>query len=66
MKRSTARVLAIGFAAAVMNIAIGNTDSYAYSHKAKAKLIVAAAPQYANEQPVKMRYYGGPKSPMYP
>jgi hypothetical protein len=63
---TTARALTIGFTAAAMIIAVGSTNSYANTHKAKAKLVAATAPQYVHEQPVKMRYYGGPKSPMYP
>lgn len=67
MKSSMAAgTLTIGLTVAVMMIAVGSTSGYAYAHRAKAKLVVAAAPQYVHEQPVKMRYYGGPKSPMYP
>lgn len=61
-----ARILAIGFTVAVMTVAVGSGTSYAYAHKAKGKLVVAKAPQYVPEQQVRLRYYGGPKSPMYP
>ena len=65
MKSSMAvRALTIGFAVVAMVVAVGGTNSYAYT--AKTKWVVAKVPQYAPEQNVKMRYYGGPKSPMYP
>jgi hypothetical protein len=57
-------VLAIGFTVVVTTIAVGNTAGYAHVHKAKARLVVAKAPQYAAEHQVRLRYYGGPKSPM--
>jgi hypothetical protein len=67
MKLSTAaRILAIGFTVAVMTVAVGSGTGYAYAHKAKAKSVAATAPQYAPEHQVRLRYYGGPKSPMYP
>jgi hypothetical protein len=56
----SARVLTIGFTAAVI-IAVGGSNSYAGTHRAK--LIVAKAPL---QHSVSLRYYGGPKSPMYP
>jgi hypothetical protein len=36
-----------------------------YADKAKSKMVQAKVSQ-ASIQPVKLRYYGGPKSPMYP
>jgi hypothetical protein len=65
MKLSTVRALATGFAIAAMTVAAGGTASYANVHRAKAKSVVAA-PQSAPVQQVRLRYYGGPKSPMYP
>jgi hypothetical protein len=65
MKLSMAvRAVTIGCTVALMMIAVGSTTSY--SQRAKTKRVVATAPQYVHEQPVKLRYYGGPKSPMYP
>ena len=60
-----ARVLTVAITVAAMIIAVTGS-SYAYTHRAKAKFVVAAVPQYVHAQPIKMRYYGGPKSPMYP
>ena len=59
-----ARVLAVGFTVAVMTTAVASTAGHAYAHRAKTKLVVAKAPQYAPVHQVKLRYYGGPKSPM--
>jgi hypothetical protein len=61
-----ARVLAIGLTVAATTVVIGSTAGYAYAHKARAKSVVAKAPQYVPEHQVRLRYYGGPKSPMYP
>jgi hypothetical protein len=58
-------LMAIGFAIAAMTVAVGSTASYAHAHRAMAKSVVEA-PQSAPVQQVRLRYYGGPKSPMYP
>lgn len=65
MKLSTVRALTTGFAVAAMTVAVGSTASYAHAHRAKVKSVMAA-PQPAPVQQVRLRYYGGPKSPMYP
>lgn len=49
-------------ASAIAVIAAGCSDSEAGARKA-AVVKASAAPQ---EKPIKLRYYGGPKSPMYP
>jgi hypothetical protein len=53
---------AIWLASAIAVIAAGCSNSDAGARKA-ALMKAKAAPQ---EKPVKLRYYGGPKSPMYP
>lgn len=50
------------FASAIAVIAAGCSGSEAGARKA-AVVKASAAPQ---EKPIKLRYYGGPKSPMYP
>ena len=60
----TARGLTIGFAVAVLSIAAGYTGSCAAAHKLKP--VIDKAPRYIQDQNVKLRYYGGPKNPMYP
>jgi hypothetical protein len=47
--------------ASALAIMVSSGGSYA----AKIKPIVVKAAQPSN-QPAKLRYYGGPKSPMYP
>lgn len=66
MKLSMAARVLTGLTAVAMLIAFGSTNSYAYHHRAKAKWVVAKAPVYVAEPNIKLRYYGGPKSPMYP
>jgi hypothetical protein len=58
---SLASVLAV----AVAVMAAGCTNSDAYTRKA-APVKAGATQNQRQEKPVKMRYYGGPKSPMYP
>jgi hypothetical protein len=60
-----ARVLSIGVTVAMMTAMVGSTAGYAHTHKAKAKSVLATTPQYVPQQQAKLRYYGGPKSPMY-
>jgi hypothetical protein len=57
------RVLTFGAAVAAM---IMTTATASYAHKAKTRWDAAKAPQYGPEPNIKLRYYGGPKSPMYP
>jgi hypothetical protein len=53
---------AVVILAAIALVATCGTGSEAHARKAvKQSAVQAPAPQ-----PVKMRYYGGPKSPMYP
>ena len=61
-----AQVLAIRLTVAAMTVVIGSTAGHACAHNAKAKSVVAKVPQYVPERQVRLRYYGGPKSPMYP
>jgi hypothetical protein len=49
----------------VMASALAIMVSSGGSYAAKIKPIVVKAAQPSN-QPAKLRYYGGPKSPMYP
>ncbi len=52
--------LTIGFAVAVLTVA--DTGSSAASRKPN----ITKVPHATQQQTVKLRYYGGPKSPMYP
>jgi hypothetical protein len=54
--------LTIGFAVAVLTVAGADTGSSAASRKPN----ITKAPHASQQQTVKLRYYGGPKSPMYP
>jgi hypothetical protein len=49
--------------ATALMIFLGSGCSYAYRVKSKP---VATKVSQETIQPVKLRYYGGPKSPMYP
>ena len=49
-------------ASAIAVVAAGCSDSEAGARKAAVVKANAAPP----EKPIKLRYYGGPKSPMYP
>ena len=58
---------AIVLAGAVAMIAAGCINSDARARKAAAtKESTAPIQTQQPEKPIKMRYYGGPKSPMYP
>jgi len=58
---------AIVLAGAVAMIAAGCISSDARARKATAaKASPAPIQSQQPEKPIKMRYYGGPKSPMYP
>ena len=59
--------LAIVLAGAFAMIAAGCSSSDARARKAAAtKASTAPVQSQQPEKPIKMRYYGGPKSPMYP
>jgi hypothetical protein len=63
MKSSTAYVVAVTtLVAGALVLGLGSGASYA----AKSKPVVVKVSQAAPSQPVRLRYYGGPKSPMYP
>jgi hypothetical protein len=62
---ASARLTAIGLALGAMIIAVGANEVFAHTQRTKTKP-VAKATQIAPEPTVKLRYYGGPKSPMYP
>jgi hypothetical protein len=50
------------FVASALVVGLGSGASYA----AKSKPVVVKVSQAAPAQPVRLRYYGGPKSPMSP
>jgi ribosomal protein L30E len=60
-----ARAIATGFVAAVVISSVGMAGSLAQIKNDKTKSVVAKAAQQPQEQKVKLRYYGGPKSPMF-
>jgi hypothetical protein len=64
MQYSTAYVVAVTtLVAGALVLGLGSGASYA----AKSKPVVVKVSQAAApSQPVRLRYYGGPKSPMYP
>jgi hypothetical protein len=63
MQSSISCVATRSVAAIALVIILGCGCSYA--DKAKSKPAMAKV-SWASSQPVKLRYYGGPKSPMYP
>jgi hypothetical protein len=66
MMFSTAgRVLTFGFMLAAIVVAAG-ANGYAHTHRATTTKATAKVTQPAPEPSMKLRYYGGPKSPMYP
>jgi hypothetical protein len=66
MMFSTAvRVLTFGLIVAAILVAAG-ANGYAHTHRANTTKGTAKVTQSASEPGVKLRYYGGPKSPMYP
>ena len=62
-----ARMFTIGSAGAVIILAFGTAETHAYTHRAKIKYVAVAkeAQQHVQQAPGRLRYYGGPKSPMY-
>jgi hypothetical protein len=63
MQSITANVVAItALVAGALVLVLGSDASYA----AKSKQVVVRVSQAPPSQPVRLRYYGGPKSPMYP
>jgi hypothetical protein len=63
MQFSICRAAARAVAASALVIILGS--GYSYADRAKSKPVMAKV-SWASSQPVKLRYYGGPKSPMYP
>jgi hypothetical protein len=63
-----ARSLAISLAVMVAAMAVGCGSGEARARKRARPIfhIFHAAQSVPLEKPVRMRYYGGPKSPMYP
>ncbi len=63
------RVIAIGFVVALALNAAGATNSFANSavqnETSKVRSVIYQAAQQSQERTIKLRYYGGPKSPMY-
>jgi hypothetical protein len=57
------RPLIVGLVGAISLIAAGCTNSDAGARKAA---LMTSAAQEQPQKPIRMRYYGGPKSPMYP
>jgi hypothetical protein len=63
MQYSKAYVVAVtALVAGALVLGLGNGASYA----AKSKPVFVRVSQAPPVQPVRLRYYGGPKSPMYP
>ena len=65
MFSTAARLLTFGCVVAVM-LAAAVANGHAYTHRAMTTKNAGKATQSASEPNVKLRYYGGPKSPMYP
>jgi hypothetical protein len=63
MQFSISDAVARTIAAGALVIILG--CGYSYADRTKSKPVIAKVSQ-ASSQPVKLRYYGGPKSPMYP
>jgi hypothetical protein len=61
MRFSLAYAVAVTIVAGALVIVIGSGCSFA----GKSRPVVVKVSQ-ASSQPVRLRYYGGPKSPMYP
>jgi hypothetical protein len=59
--RLSAFAVATAIIASALVIGLGSDLSFAGKSR-----VVAVKVSQAQSQPVKMRYYGGPKSPMYP
>jgi hypothetical protein len=59
--RFSAYAVATVIVASALVIGLGSDCSFAGKSRA-----VAVKVSQASTQPVKLRYYGGPKSPMYP
>jgi len=66
MFSTAARLLTFGFMVAVMMMVGAGANGYAYTQRATTMKSAAKVTQHAPEPNVKLRYYGGPKSPMYP
>jgi hypothetical protein len=60
-----AQLIAAGLTLCAMTIGAGTREADAFTQRPKAKP-TAKITQYASEPSVRLRYYGGPKSPMYP
>jgi hypothetical protein len=63
MQFSISYAAARAIAAGALVIVLGCGCSYA--DRAKSKPVLAKVSR-TSSQPIKLRYYGGPKSPMYP
>jgi hypothetical protein len=59
--RFSAYAVATAIVASALVMGLGSDHSFA----SKSRPVVVKVSQASN-QPVKLRYYGGPKSPMYP
>jgi hypothetical protein len=63
MQSSTAYIVAVATLVAGALVLVLSSDA---SYAAKSKQVVVRVSQAPPSQPVRLRYYGGPKSPMYP
>ncbi len=63
--RFSAYAVATAIIASALVIGLGS--DYSFAGKSRSAVVrVSQAPSQPVSQPVKLRYYGGPKSPMYP
>jgi hypothetical protein len=62
--RFSAYEVATAIVASALVIGLGNAHSFA--GKSRSVVVKVSQASQASNQPVKLRYYGGPKSPMYP
>jgi hypothetical protein len=60
--RFSAYVVATGIVVSALVIGFGSEHSFA----AKSRTVLVKLSQPPSQSPVKLRYYGGPKSPIYP
>jgi hypothetical protein len=57
---------AVATAIVVSALVMGLGSAHSSAGKSKPVVVKVSRASQASNQPVKLRYYGGPKSPMYP
>jgi hypothetical protein len=62
--RFSAYAVVTAIVASALVIGLGSAHSFA--GKSRSVVVKVSQASQASNQPVKLRYYGGPKSPMYP